>query len=109
MKAENSHHDLEKTASNSVLAPLEKGSPAVVETSSEHTSAKADRGNGVQESVVGSKNDPGDDGYEYPSTKKLIPLMGSLYIAFFLISLVRLPSPWTPFHALIPTYKLITL
>ena len=33
---------------------------------------------------------------EYPSNKKLIPIIGSLYFSFFLVALVR-PS-WSPFR-----------
>ena len=100
MEAGNSNLDLEKAASHVAPKPLEKKDPnLVVETSSEHTSTEADKEKGLQEPVIESTIEPGDEEHEYPSTKKLIPLMGSVYIAFFLVSLVRYPPTQLSFTA----------
>lgn len=93
--AENPNLDLVKTASN-IIEPdiLKKESRSEIrETSSEPSSTKTDTEK--EEVKQEKKNDEqpqtvfGDEEPEYPTKKKLIPIITSLYLAFFLVALVR--------------------
>ena len=99
--AENPNLDLEKHTSNVVPSSLEKkqSKPQITHTSSDPpSSANTD----IEKSTADKKTDEPqhyvdeEEEPEYPSTKKLIPIIGSVYLAFFLIALVSLKVIQSP-------------
>ena len=99
--AENANLDLEKRVSNDAI--VKKISNAhIADSSSDHASTSdAEKSNvsdiekGKEEKKDGPQTAYGndEDDYEYPSNKKLVPIMGGLYLAFFLVALVCFHSP----------------
>ena len=99
MEAENPNLDLEKTASHVLPPALEKtDSKPIVDSSSEHASISTDPEKGARDPPAGPQTVHGNEEPEYPSTKKLIPIVGSLYMAFFLVALVSSLTLSPPSH-----------
>ena len=67
------------SAATSSTTPVPHVAPSIPEKEEERAKGTAAETPAVEEEPV------------YPSKKKLIPIMGSLYLSFFLIALVRLP------------------
>ncbi|KAL9103367.1 MAG: hypothetical protein Q9163_001579 [Psora crenata] len=108
MEAENPHVELEKTVNNDG-APVQTDrmqcKPGEV-SSSENASTDEDLEKRVAEAETPVVSSTGNEEPDYPSTRKLIPIICALYMAFFLVALDRtilataVPRITDEFHSL---------